>query len=230
MPDIKNRPGNHAMAYWSVAALLTLALKQGYSAASAAQLQWQLYPLVVLLELFSHLSFEAAGGEWRDDFHRVSIVKSCAGINFLIVSLLGYWWLWRDRPFGVRSVLYACTCAWLTALLANTLRILLSIYGQDALSTTFGLTEPESHRLIGIAVYFFCIWAQLSAFRWRRFRQTASIATLIYLTVTLLIPVLRALVLGRQLPDWPHIAWVLGLPLLTLLISRSLRRQYKYPT
>jgi exosortase K len=90
------------LGYWLCVAIMVAALKQFYSAATAAQLQWQLYPLVMVLEALSDLLFEpTANAEWLDPVHHISIVKACAGINFLIISLLGYCWLWRNQPMPV---------------------------------------------------------------------------------------------------------------------------------
>lgn len=206
--------------YWLCVAIVVVVLKQFYSAATAAQLQWQLYPLVIVLETFSDLLFEpTANAEWLDPVHHISIVKACAGINFLIISLLGYCWLWRHRPMPVWVLMRALVLAWLTTLVANSLRILLCIYLQAPLATLIGSTEATSHRFIGIAVYFSCLWIQLSAFGGQRFRQMAITATLIYLSVTVLIPVFRACLLGSVLPSVHHLFWVIGIPGFVLVIS-----------
>ena len=207
------------LGYWLCVAIMVVALKQFYSAATAAQLQWQLYPLVIVLEALSDLLFEpTANGEWLDPIHHISIVKACAGINFLIISLLGYCWLWRDRPMPLWVLIRALVLAWLTALLANSLRILLCIYAQAPLAILIGSTEATSHRLIGIAVYFSCLWIQLSALGVQRFRQMAVVAALIYLGVSLLIPVFRACLLGSALPSLQHVFWVIGIPVFVQII------------
>ncbi|MCK9608404.1 MAG: exosortase K [Methylomonas sp.] len=207
--------------YWLCAAILALTLKQFYSAASAAQLQWLLYPLVLLLEAFSDLDFELdANYLWQDKLHRISIVKSCAGMNFLIMSLLAYFWQWRNKPFAMRLVLRVLLSAWLTALLANSARILLCIYCQEPLAFHTAISAADSHRLIGIAGYFLCLWAQLSAFRCRNFRLVATTALPLYLTIAVLVPLVRAWVLGLATPDIHHLLWVTGIPIVLTLISR----------
>ncbi|PPD32384.1 MAG: exosortase K [Methylomonas sp.] len=216
------------LGYWLCVAIMLVALKQFYSAATAAQLQWQLYPLVITLEALSDLLFEpTANGEWLDPIHHISLVKACAGINFLIISLLGYCWLWRDRPMPLWVLMRALVLAWLTALLANSLRILLCIYAQAPLAMLISSTEAASHRLIGIAVYFSCLWIQLSAFDVQRFRQMAVTAALIYLSVTVLMPVFRAYLLGSALPNVQHLFWVIGFPVFVLVMLTSL--QYRSP-
>ena len=220
--------GAKQLGYWLCVAIMVVLLKQFYSAATAAQLQWQLYPLVIVLESLSDLLFEpTANAEWLDPIHHISIVKACAGINFLIISLLGYCWLWRDRPMPVWVLMRALVLAWLTALLANSLRILLCIYAQAPLATLIGSTEAASHRFIGIGVYFSCLWIQLSAFGVQRFGQMAVTTTLIYLGVTVLIPVFRACLLGSALPSAQHLFWVIGFPVFILIMLTSL--QYRSP-
>lgn len=207
--------------YWLCAAILVLTLKQFYSQASAAQLQWLLYPLVLLLEAFSDLRFELdANYQWQDDLHGISIVKSCAGINFLIMSLLAYCWQWRNQGLTLRLLLRALLSAWLTALLANTTRILLCIYFQKPLAFHAAISAADSHRLIGIAVYFLCLWAQLSAFRLRNIKQMAVTALPLYLAVTVLVPLVRARVLGLAAPDNHHMIWVTSIPIVLTLLSR----------
>lgn len=206
-----------------LATALVMAVKQFYSVATAAQLQWQLYPLVLALELCSDLHFQATDDfAWRDALHGVDIVKSCAGINFLLISLLGYLWLWRDKPSGLRLTVRALLCAWFTALGANTLRILLSIGCQANLAGYAGLSDDESHRGIGVAVYFVCLWLQLSGFHWQQARRMAVAALLIYLSVALLLPLLRACLLGLALPTNEYVLWVLGIPVCMTVLSHAL--------
>ncbi|AEG02218.1 exosortase K [Methylomonas methanica] len=205
-----------------LATALVMALKQFYSVATAAQLQWQLYPLVLALELCSDLHFQATNDyEWRDALHGVDLVKSCAGINFLLISLLGYLWLWRDKPSGLRLTLRALLCAWFTALGANTLRIFLSIGWQANLAGHAGLSDDESHRCIGIAVYFVCLWLQLTGFRLHKVRRMAVAAMAIYLSIALLLPLLRACLLGLALPTNQHMLWVVGFPAFLVALSHS---------
>lgn len=214
-----------SIGYYLCAAILVIALKQFYSVANAAQLQWILYPLVLLLELFSDLSFVVtADFEWVDNERRISIVKSCAGLNFMIISLLAYLWLWRDKSFGMQLVVRALISAWLIALLANTLRILLCIYTQETLAGYIGLSEEGSHRFIGIAVYFLSLWGLLSAFRLRDLRRTAMPTMLLYLSITLLIPLLRAWVLDMDLPSGNYIVWVAGFPALMVLLALATKQ------
>lgn len=213
MSAIKPAFDSRRAFYWTLALVVSLVLKQFYSAASAAQLQWQLYPLAAVLELFTELRFEKSDDyTWYDALHQVSIVKACAGINFLIISLLGYWWLWRDEPLRPHRAVLAFGLAWITALSANVLRIVLCLYCQAPLADLIGLPEADSHRLIGIAVYFLTLWLQLARFSWRNFGQVAAATVVIYLGVAVFMPLLRAWLLGLEQPGWHYLAWTIGLP------------------
>lgn len=210
---------NRAVRYVLVFGLV-LALKQFYSAAHAAQLQWMLYPLVLMLELFSDMHFRLMPDDvWLDQTHRVSIVKACAGINFLIISLLANLWLQRQQAPSVRILLHVCLTAWLSTLGANTLRVLLCVYGQHGLADITGISEEDSHRAIGIAVYFLCLWTQLSAFTLQNLPQRALIALIFYFSITLLLPYFRAWLLELELPNTPHALWVLGVPSALVILS-----------
>lgn len=199
---------------WGLVLLLALALKAGYSAATTAQLQWLLWPLAGLLNATGLFDFAPmAGGEWLDAGRALIIVKACAGGNFLIASWLGWLWRWRTRSFGPGLALGALAAAWLTALLANATRIVLIGYGQDDLARLAGLSDADSHRLIGIGVYFGALLLQL------RGTGTALAAPAIYLGVTLLVPLLNAWLSGRNGIDMTHALWSVGVPLAGLLVG-----------
>lgn len=211
---------NRTAVNWGLIALMVFGLKHYYSQAGADELQWLLYPLVLLLELLSPLSFEPlAGGEWLDARHHIRIVKACAGGNFFIISLLGYLWLLPDRRQPLSRIAVAVLAAWLTTLCANSLRILLSVYAGAALSDGLALSASDSHRLIGILSYFLSICLQLSLDRRRDWYASVMIAALLYLTVTLLIPLLRGWVDGRNTLNSAYIVWVTGIPLALLVLA-----------
>ena len=209
--------------HWGLVLLAVLALKQGYSLAGAEQLQWLLVPLVEVLELLGGLSFEPQpGGDWLDAGHRVILVKACAGGNFLLTVWLAYLWRWRYQVSALRTVLIAAGAAWVTTLAANALRILLAVHGQDALAHLGGLTPSESHRLLGIGVYFLGLWVVLA--RPGRLSAALIVATGLYLGVNLLLPALRAVLLGLPALDRGHVLWTAGVPLALVGLSLLFRR------
>ncbi|MCP5197630.1 MAG: exosortase K [Gammaproteobacteria bacterium] len=200
---------------WSLVLLLALVLKAGYSVAATEQLQWLLWPLAGLLNATSLFNFvPVTGGEWLDVGHSLLIVKACAGGNFLIAAWLGWLWRWRMRPFGPMLALGTFAAAWLITLLANAARIVLIGYGQDDLARLTGLSDADSHRLIGIGVYFGALLLQLQG------TGTTLAAPAIYLGVTLQVPLLSAWLAGRNGIDMTHALWSAGVPLAVLLLSR----------
>ncbi|MGZ4977573.1 MAG: exosortase K [Methylobacter sp.] len=227
MSAIKPGIASRVVIYWLPALILALTLKQFYSAASAALLQWQLYPLVVALELLTELRFEqCADSGWFDALHQVSIVKPCAGINFLIISLLGYWWLWRDKPLRSYRIVLAFGLAWLTALSANVLRIVLCLYGQLPLAALIGFAEADAHRLIGIAVYFLTLWLQLARFNRKNLHPAATVAAAMYLSEAVFMPMTRAWLLGLEQPGWNYLVWAIGMPV-AIAASVQLARVFR---
>lgn len=212
------------LAFWFAALVAVLALKQLYGMAEMPQLQWLLQPLALLLEAVSDLSFQPlTSGAWLDTQHGLIIVKACAGGNFLLASWLGYLWRFGDAMSPARRMLLAGAAAWLTTLGANALRILLLAQGEDALAAKLGLSGADSHRLIGIAVYFCCLCLQMAS---RRALLPGLLAAgVLYLGVTLLLPSLRAGLLGLPHIDLQHALWIVGstfaIALIALLVAAS---------
>jgi archaellum biogenesis protein FlaJ (TadC family) len=86
------------------------------------------------------------------------------------------------------------------------------------------LSASDSHRLIGILSYFLSICLQLSLDRRRDWYASVMIAALLYLTVTLLIPLLRGWVDGRNALNSAYIVWVTGIPLGLLVMAYGVGR------
>lgn len=209
--------------HWGLVLLAVLALKQGYALAGAEHLQWMLAPLADVLNLVGGLSFQPQpDGVWLDAGHRVVLVKACAGGNFLLTAWLAYLWRWRHRASPLRTVLTAAAEAWVTTLAANALRILLAVHSQDALARFGGLAAEDSHRLLGIGVYFLCLWGVLSSRG--RLHAALIVATGLYLGVNLVLPALRALVLGLPAIDRGHLLWTAGIPLAAIALSLLVQR------
>lgn len=199
---------------WGITAIMVMLIKHYFSVADTTDLQWLLQPLVVLLELISPLSFQALeNGEWLDAQHHIRLVKACAGGNFFIISLLGYLWLLPLEKQPLRRIVLVLSAAWLATLLANSLRIFLSVYAAETLANSLALSAGEMHRLIGIVSYFLTISLQLSADRRRAFSTSLLVAACLYLTVTLLIPLVRSWVNGHNGIDLEHALWVVSIPM-----------------
>ena len=153
---LRKRPDWKTLAWWLPVLGVALAIKHHYSVASAADLDWMLRPLSLLLEGISGHPFHRDSlHEWVSESADVRLVKACAGINFLLMSLLAWAWVFRpergeeiDVPTWLAGrilLLFAViAAAWTTALLANSLRILVAMHlpGHGA----------DLHRLIGMLI------------------------------------------------------------------------------
>jgi exosortase K len=151
-----------ALLWCALAGAVAVALKYHFSAAAASDLQWMLRPLAVLLHAMTGWSFARdADGNWQSLGAGLVLIKACAGINFMVLSFLGWCWLWRPlRPWSLRPwapwqwplrIGGALLCAWLLALGVNALRILLIVRFQPPLE--HWLAPADAHRLLGLLTY-----------------------------------------------------------------------------
>ena len=186
-------------AWWLAAGAVAAAVKNYFSVADAADLDWMLRPLSLVLQLLTGHRFRLSpDGEWFSDGAGIVLVKGCAGINFLVMSFLA--WCWVARPQGRARpdparwlewplLLGACMVfAWTTALLVNALRIVALLALEPAAAE---LMDPaDAHRMIGLAVYLPALTGQLLIGERHRWHQAALIAALLYAAIMLVTPVL----------------------------------------
>jgi exosortase K len=205
--------------YLVVAVALAAAwlLKRHYSQASAEELRWVLSPTAWLTGLLVQTDFAFRAGEgYLSRGQSVLISPACAGVNFLIVAFLSlvlgfaprFASLWRRGGWlGLSFVI-----AYATTLLANALRISLSIAVAHLATRHLGLTFQSVHRLLGILVYLTVLIALcLTVQFWLSSRSPGpakSWALLValgsYAGITLLVPLLRG---AAHNPDyWTHAA------------------------
>jgi len=146
-----------ALLWCALAGAVAVALKYHFSAAAASDLQWMLRPLALLLQAATGWSFlRDAAGNWESRAAGLVLIKACAGVNFMVLSFLGWCWLWRPlRPWPLWQwplrLGGALISAWLLALGVNALRILLILRFQPALEHWFA--PPDAHRLLGLLTY-----------------------------------------------------------------------------
>lgn len=142
---------------WIAALSVAFGAKLYYSSAGVNELRWILAPTAVLVEwvTWSSFTFEAYVGYMNRE-HTFLIAASCSGVNFLIAAflMLSLSRLWNDRSPGWRSLLKAGSLAFLATIVANTVRISAAIQMQDLEPMLGWLDGEESHRLLGIVVYF----------------------------------------------------------------------------
>ena len=179
MPERLKRHGA-TLCWWSLALAVAWALKHHYSVATAAELGWMLRPVAGLVTLATGQPFSrGAGGEWVSADAGVVLVKACAGVNFLVMSFLG--WCWLFAPEGAHAAVAGSTApawprprrvppwwlrlaaalalAWGCALLTNAARIVAALAFGHALGTALG--PGAAHRLIGLVIYLPALGAQL---------------------------------------------------------------------
>jgi exosortase K len=186
------------LAWWSLAAGLAAALKACFSAAAASELEWMLRPVSLLLRIVAGWKFQQNdAGEWYSLEAGIVLVKACAGINFMIMSLLGWCWLARPRyttrlqhatfewPLLLGSSL---VFAWAAALFVNTLRILAIVQLQPTLE--HWLLPDDAHRLLGLVVYVAALNLQLLVFDTRRWKAALLVACALYASIMLVVPLL----------------------------------------
>ena len=194
MPYLHNRLGWKVLAWWVAVLSVALAIKHHYSIASAADLDWMLRPLSLLLEWLSGHPFHRNSlYEWVSESADVRLVKACAGINFLLMSLAAWAWVFRpdrredtDVPTWVAGqILLLFTviiAAWTTSLLANCLRILVAM--------NLPAHGDGLHRLIGMLVYVPLLSLQLHLGDRGNWKAALAGPVILYLLLMAVVPAL----------------------------------------
>ena len=218
--DSKTR---QSLLWWLPVLALALYLKHSFSIADTLDLQWMLQPLADLLSVVSGHRFEQlANGEWYSNSADVLLVKGCTGINFMLMSLLAYAWIFRpdqsEKPqtwvwYASHALLLTAVCvaAWATALFANTLRILLAMVLQanDSVAAMTGLGSDDLHRFIGLAVYLPVLTLQMLPARARAGKSWLWIPPGLYGLVMLVSPLVTGHALTNPEPYIHHVSLLL---------------------
>lgn len=157
------RAAKTSVAQLLVILLAATAVKQYYSTASVNQLRWILAPTTTAVELAtgSRFVFESYAGYVNSE-HTFVIAASCAGVNFLITAflMLSLSRLWRDRSHngpgksGWKFIPFAAAGAYLTTVVANTVRIATAVRLHGSSIELGDLNPNQLHRLEGIVIYF----------------------------------------------------------------------------
>ena len=216
------------LAQLIVILLCALTLKQFYSTANVNELRWILAPTTVLVELVSGSSFkfESYAGYINRE-HSFIIAASCAGVNFLLTAflMLSLGRLWRDRPRNVswRFIPAAFVVAYLTTLVANTVRIVTALRLREISSGIGWLDANQLHRMEGIFVYFgFLLLLYMVSEKMNRevrtlSEQTQPVEPKMESGSNGAFSVLRNLLRSLSLPLLIYYAITLGIPLATAL-------------
>ena len=159
MKNLLQNTGRQA-AFYLVAVLLALTLKQYYSRACPEDLEWILKPTAGLVSSLcgDTFRFEAGKGYVCDD-RRVIIAPACAGVNFMLMAFgmavfAGLPHM-RGTRHGLTWLVFSLPAAYGLTLAVNALRILVSIHTLSAGTFAGGLAWERVHRLEGVVIYFF---------------------------------------------------------------------------
>lgn len=189
--------------------LLAAALvKQYYSTASVNQLRWILAPTTAAVGFVTsqHFEFESYAGYVNSDRSFV-IAAACAGVNFFITAflMLSLSQLRRTRRMAWWSLPIAGGVAYLTTILANTVRISTALRLHGRSIELGGMNPNQLHRLEGIVIYFgfllllfvisekFAGHDQLTAGRNSSWLRQALFPLLIYYATTLGVPLFNSI-------------------------------------
>ena len=222
------RINRKAAVQFVVVLTAAFALKQFYSAASANDLRWILWPTARLTELVTgtQFTFEAYAGYINSD-RTFLIASACAGVNFMIASfgLLSIRKLLIGHNTGVRWAffLFALAIAFLLTIIANTVRISSALWLNKERQGFAGLDHDQIHRIDGIFIYFgfllllFVVCEKMnSENKTVRLRQYLF-PLAIYYAMTLAVPILNG-ALRPETDFWQHASFVLATPLVPVLL------------
>ncbi|MBK8464730.1 MAG: exosortase K [Chloracidobacterium sp.] len=142
-----------------VVLLIGAAIKLFYSTASVNDLLWILAPTRLLVGLTTGVgfTFESYSGYMSTD-HSFLIAAPCSGVNFMITAFLvlalGKLWRYRSRSIGFSFIPLSLVFAYLTTIVANTVRISTALYIRRLDRELIWLNPKELHRFEGIVIYF----------------------------------------------------------------------------
>jgi len=236
------------LLWWLVVIAIVVLLKHHYSVSSVAQLQWVFQPLAILLELLTGQGFyQDSNYEWVSLGADIRLVKSCAGINFMIMSFLLYSWVFRPegeestgfltRLLGAVLLLSAAFgAAWITCLFANSIRIVIAM---TAISQQWhvmmpGVDEHQLHRLIGMMVYMPVLSLQILFDRRSIYKKIMVYLAPIslYAMVLIVVPILTGNAFKQMNIFVDHVlsmAWAIGLVAIIVAVRKFSAHGKKVP-
>jgi len=153
------KPNPQLLAQFAAILAIAAALKTYYANASVNDLRWILAPTACLVEVITGetFRFESYAGYMSGD-QSFLIAAPCAGLNFLITAflMLAIVRLWKNRTTGLkwRIIPAAFAAAYLTTILANTIRIAIALRLHRMGRPMIWVNPEQMHRFEGIAVYF----------------------------------------------------------------------------
>jgi exosortase K len=201
-------------------------LKLYYSAASADDLFWILWPTTRLTELVTGMQFEfeSYAGYMSSD-RTFLIAAPCSGVNFLIAAfvMLSFRMLWPGRRQSISWGFLpgAAVLAYVATIVANTVRISSAMWLNTTRPDIAGLGRDELHRLDGILIYFgslllLYVITERGAHDRSRTGVTRYLLPLgVYYATTLGIPLVNG-AFRRGGEVWEHAVFVLLVPVVLI--------------
>ena len=194
------------MSWWVralVASSVALGVKFTLANAAVEDLRWLLGPTSWLTSLITgHRFVWESGIGFLSTTAHFSIVSACAGVTFFSVALGLLLFHALTKP---RLAPLAVFGAFVATVLANTVRLVGCVWLHVEHWRVGTLSEPELHRLIGLAVYTAAL-VMLALLVGGRSRHSVAIALGWYLAVTLGLPLLH----GAAGPGYgAHALWSL---------------------
>lgn len=216
-----------AAAVFLVALGAAFVLKRFYSTASAADLRFVLAPTAWLVEVAGGHRFDWTSGGYLSAELRFLVAPACAGVNFLIVAfaalVLGFVRPARPAWQNVGILLASAAAAYATTVLANALRILMTIPLWTHRVSFGWLTGARLHELVGVVVFLgMLLLLHLAAHRLARAPVHGWVPLLPYAGLMLLVPLLRGAY--RRPEFWAHGGIVAGALLVVAVATVALRR------
>ena len=148
----------------TVAAALGVAwgMKSFYNRASFDSLRWLLDPTVRLAEVLGAGPFELEAHEgWLSRAQAFAVVPACAGMNFLIAAFLSLAAGLAHTRHSVRGALglalASAAAAYAATVLANALRIAITVHLHVSRWSLGPLTPDRLHELAGVTIYFLAL-------------------------------------------------------------------------
>lgn len=144
--------------WFGIGLLFAGAIKSFFSRAGAEELAWILAPACWLVERVSGIELQReAGAGWISHTHRMIVSPGCAGVNFLVIAFLAFFFhaVHRvERSSGrLLCLVGSLLAAWALTITTNASRIILvaSLYPMEIYGGI--LTPARVHRAAGTAVY-----------------------------------------------------------------------------
>lgn len=236
----REKTGAVLRKHWVVFVVLlviALGLKQHYSVAAVDDLTWILSPTSHVVSLFTGLTFSReAGVGYVSSDNFVAIVKACAGVNYFIILFLLLTIPVVGRLDSRKKQLLFIPVALLFAfgitIGVNAIRITTAILLFKQEFYTELITVDLVHKLDGIVIYFGSLMILFPPYmrnvsRFLFHEEVTSIDIripfVLYLMVTLLVPLVRSVLGGAGIMPLSHLLFVVSVPLLMLSFYHLIR-------